>query len=76
MKRKKRRRPVSRFDDTRMKSTLAHPVVNDSLESVLELLPHPVTLEDVNDAEEEKEPLSLVISGGNSAGSESIQGED
>ena len=43
--------------------------MNDSLESVLQLFPHPVALEDVDYTQEEQEPLSLVISGGNSAGS-------
>ena len=47
-----------------------YPVMNDSLEGVFKLLPHPVALEDVNNAEKEQESLALVIPGGNSAGSE------
>lgn len=48
----------------------SHPVVDDGLEGVLQLLPHAVALKDVDDAQEEEEALALVIPGRDATGTE------
>ena len=44
--------------------------MDDWLEGVLQLLEDPVTLQDVDNAEEKEESLALVISSGNATGPE------
>ncbi len=43
------------------KSWSSYPVVNDGFECVLQLLSHPVTLQDVNDAQKEQQALALMV---------------
>ena len=50
----------------------SYSILNDCFESVLELLPQPVALQDVDDAEIEKQSLAFVITGRNSSGSENL----
>jgi hypothetical protein len=52
---------------------VAYPIVNDGLERVLELLAHLVALQNVDNAQEEQKPLALVISRGDSAGTENAR---
>lgn len=47
--------------------------MDDGLERVLQLLPYPVALEDVDDAEEEQQPLALVVPGGDASGTVGIR---
>lgn len=49
---------------------ITYPVVDYWLEGVLELLEDPVTLQDVDNPEEQEQSLALVVSSWNAAGPE------
>ena len=58
--------PISKYPPKESRS--AHRVSEDALEGVLELLLEPIALQDVDDAEEEKEALAAGVARRDAAG--------